>query len=73
MGALDALTRLHLQDELQRIVRHEGTSAVLVTHDVDEAAGSTDRCNTLSELLRSGAHRRLSQFRHQAVERDALR
>ncbi|MET2832210.1 ABC transporter ATP-binding protein [Mesorhizobium shangrilense] len=37
LGALDALTRLRLQDELQRIVRHEGTTAVLVTHDVDEA------------------------------------
>jgi sulfonate transport system ATP-binding protein len=37
LGALDALTRLRLQDELVRIVRHEGTTAVLVTHDVDEA------------------------------------
>lgn len=37
LGALDALTRLRLQDELKRIVQHEGTTAVLVTHDVDEA------------------------------------
>ncbi|MBP2231898.1 ABC-type nitrate/sulfonate/bicarbonate transport system ATPase subunit [Azospirillum agricola] len=37
LGALDALTRLRLQDELKRIVRHEGATAVLVTHDVDEA------------------------------------
>lgn len=37
LGALDALTRLRLQDELKRIVAHEGTTAVLVTHDVDEA------------------------------------
>ncbi|MER9925603.1 hypothetical protein NKJ84_22245 [Mesorhizobium sp. M0048] len=33
LGPLDPLTRLRLQDELQRIVRHEGTTAVLVTHD----------------------------------------
>ncbi|MCO6425502.1 MULTISPECIES: ABC transporter ATP-binding protein [Sinorhizobium] len=37
LGALDALTRLRLQDELKRIVQHEETTALLVTHDVDEA------------------------------------
>lgn len=37
LGALDALTRLRLQEELKRIVAHEGSTAVLVTHDVDEA------------------------------------
>jgi ABC-type nitrate/sulfonate/bicarbonate transport system ATPase subunit len=37
LGALDALTRLRLQDEIKRIVRHEGITAILVTHDVDEA------------------------------------
>ncbi|MDI4655301.1 ABC transporter ATP-binding protein [Xanthobacter autotrophicus] len=37
LGALDALTRLRLQEELKRIVAHEGSTALLVTHDVDEA------------------------------------
>ncbi len=37
LGALDALTRLRLQDEIRRIVRQEGITAILVTHDVDEA------------------------------------
>jgi sulfonate transport system ATP-binding protein len=37
LGALDALTRLRLQDELKRIVAQEGITAVLVTHDVEEA------------------------------------
>jgi ABC-type nitrate/sulfonate/bicarbonate transport system ATPase subunit len=37
LGALDALTRLRLQDELQRIVAYEGITTILVTHDVDEA------------------------------------
>lgn len=43
LGALDALTRLKLQQELGRIVRREGTTAVLVTHDVDEAVLLSDR------------------------------
>jgi nitrate/nitrite transport system ATP-binding protein len=36
-GALDALTRAHLQDELMRIVAATGATVVMVTHDVDEA------------------------------------
>ncbi len=42
-GALDALTRARLQDELQRICAHEGITALLVTHDVDEALLLGDR------------------------------
>lgn len=37
LGALDALTRRRLQDELKRIAQDQGITAVLVTHDVDEA------------------------------------
>ncbi|MDI4656458.1 ABC transporter ATP-binding protein [Xanthobacter autotrophicus] len=37
LGALDALTRVHLQAELQRIWEVERTTMILVTHDVDEA------------------------------------
>jgi ABC-type Fe3+/spermidine/putrescine transport system ATPase subunit len=33
LGALDALTRLQLHDELVRIVQFEKSTAVLVTHD----------------------------------------
>lgn len=36
-GALDALTRNHLQQELQRIWEQEGITMILVTHDVEEA------------------------------------
>jgi NitT/TauT family transport system ATP-binding protein/sulfonate transport system ATP-binding protein len=42
-GALDALTRGHLQQELERIWRAEGITAILVTHDVDEAVVLGDR------------------------------
>lgn len=37
LGALDALTRVHLQREIQRIWLENGSTMILVTHDVDEA------------------------------------
>ena len=36
-GALDALTRANLQQELQRIWQSEKITMILVTHDVEEA------------------------------------
>src|SRR5438128_8315517 len=42
-GALDALTRAHLQDELIRIVAAAGSTVLMVTHDVDEAVLLSDR------------------------------
>jgi len=42
-GALDALTRAHLQDELLKIVAATGSTVVMVTHDVDEAVLLSDR------------------------------
>lgn len=42
-GALDALTRAHLQDELLQIVARTGSTVVMVTHDVDEAILLSDR------------------------------
>ena len=42
-GALDALTRARLQDELVRIWEQEGITMILVTHDVDEAIYLGDR------------------------------
>ena len=42
-GALDALTRAHLQDELLTIVARTGSTVVMVTHDVDEAVLLSDR------------------------------
>ena len=42
-GALDALTRAHLQDELLRIIAQTGSTVVMVTHDVDEAVLLSDR------------------------------
>ncbi|MFZ6846447.1 ABC transporter ATP-binding protein [Undibacterium sp. RuTC16W] len=42
-GALDALTRAHLQDELLKIVAKTQSTVVMVTHDVDEAVLLSDR------------------------------
>ncbi|MDB5840945.1 MAG: transporter ATP-binding protein, partial [Herminiimonas sp.] len=42
-GALDALTRAHLQDELLKMVAKTGSTVVMVTHDVDEAVLLSDR------------------------------
>ncbi len=47
-GALDALTRGGLQDELARIVEGSGTTVLLVTHDVDEALLLADRVALMS-------------------------
>ena len=42
-GALDALTRAKLQDELLEIVAKTRATVVMVTHDVDEAVLLSDR------------------------------
>ncbi|KTS34545.1 MULTISPECIES: ABC transporter ATP-binding protein [Pantoea] len=42
-GALDALTRAHLQDSVMRIQQALNTTIVLITHDVDEAVLLSDR------------------------------
>jgi nitrate ABC transporter ATP-binding subunit len=43
LGALDALTRTYLQEELLRIWRQEKITTVMVTHDVEEAVFLSDR------------------------------
>jgi len=47
-GALDALTRARLQNELQRIWERERITMMLVTHDVDEAIYLGDRVVTMA-------------------------
>jgi len=42
-GALDAMTKYNLQNELQRIWEAEGITMILVTHDVEEAVYLGDR------------------------------
>lgn len=42
-GALDALTRAHLQDSLMAIHAELGNTVMMITHDVDEAVLLSDR------------------------------
>jgi nitrate/nitrite transport system ATP-binding protein len=42
-GALDALTRAHLQDELMKIAQETHSTVIMVTHDVDEAVLLSDK------------------------------
>ena len=47
-GALDAMTRDIMHDELERIWRHTGCSVLFVTHNVREAARLADRIIVLT-------------------------
>jgi nitrate/nitrite transport system ATP-binding protein len=47
-GALDALTRGTIQDELMRIVRETRQTVFMITHDVDEAIFLSDRILLMS-------------------------
>ena len=42
-GALDAMTKASLQDELQRVHRQRNPTVAFVTHDIDEAVYLSDR------------------------------
>ncbi len=43
LGALDAFTRMRMQDEVLRMWEARGTTMVLVTHDIDEAIYMSNR------------------------------
>ena len=47
-NALDAFTRMAMQDELVRIVKQRGMTAIFVTHDIDEALYLGDRVAILT-------------------------
>lgn len=49
LGALDAMTKLTMQEELARIWRDEGVTMILVTHDLEEAIFLADRVLVMSK------------------------
>jgi nitrate/nitrite transport system ATP-binding protein len=84
-GALDALTRARLQDELLAIVQKTQSTVVMVTHDVDEAVLLSDRivmmtngpAATIGEILRINLERprkrvELAEDRHYVQYRKAV-
>jgi len=48
LGSLDALTRIHMQKELERLWLLEKITMVMVTHDVDEAIYLSDKVVIMS-------------------------
>ncbi len=64
-GALDALTRAHLQDSVMEIHARLGNTVMMITHDVDEAVLLSDRVvmmtngpsATIGEILKIGLPR----------------
>lgn len=48
LGALDAFTRMNMQDEILRIWREHNMTMVMVTHDVDEAIYLSDKVVVMS-------------------------
>lgn len=43
LGALDALTRYNMQEELERIWLNNKTTMIMITHDIEEAVYLSDR------------------------------
>jgi nitrate/nitrite transport system ATP-binding protein len=68
-GALDALTRATLQDELMRIVDKTGATVLMVTHDVDEAVLLSDRV----VMMTNGPAARIGEILEVALPRPRQR
>ena len=67
-GALDAITRTSLQDELLRIWKETGKSILFVTHDIEEAVYLGDRV-----LLLGGEPAHIINEYHISIDRDERR
>ena len=48
MSALDYQSRLNISDDIYRIIKKEGKTAIMVTHDISEAISMSDRVIVLS-------------------------
>ena len=49
LGALDALTRIEMQELIERVWQEKGFTAIVVTHDVSEAVTLADRILLLED------------------------
>jgi sulfonate transport system ATP-binding protein len=57
LGSLDALTRLEMQNLIEKLWQQRGFTAILVTHDVEEAVALADRVLLMQE----------GEFRHESL------
>lgn len=49
MSALDYQTRLTISDDVYKIIKKEGKTAIMVTHDLEQAVSMSDRVIVLSK------------------------
>lgn len=49
MSALDYQSRLAISDDIYKIIKKEGKTAIMVTHDIAEAISMSDRIVVLSK------------------------
>jgi len=68
-GALDALTRGTIQDELLAIVQATRQTVFMITHDVDEAILLADKVL----LMSNGPHARIAEIVRNTMPRDRVR
>ena len=68
-GALDALTRAHLQDAVMEIQSRLNTTILLITHDVDEAVLLSDRVM----MMTNGPAATVGEVLHVELERPRSR
>lgn len=68
-GALDALTRAHLQDAVMEIHARLGNTMVMITHDVDEAVLLSDRI----VMMTNGPAAKIGEVLDVAIPRPRIR
>jgi nitrate/nitrite transport system ATP-binding protein len=68
-GALDALTRAHLQDRVMQISMELGNTVMMITHDVEEAVLLSDRI----VMLTNGPAATIGSICEVSLERPRLR
>lgn len=68
-GALDALTRIQMQKEILRIQKEQGTTMVMVTHDIDEAIVLGNRIVVMG--ARPGEIKEVIEVSHAARKRNS--
>jgi nitrate/nitrite transport system ATP-binding protein len=64
-GALDALTRAHLQEQVMQIHADLGNTVLMITHDVDEAVLLSDRI----VMMTNGPAAQVGELRHVSLPR----
>lgn len=80
-GALDAITRYKLQDDLLHITKSQNKTVIFVTHDIDEAVFLADKIVVMSPNpgrikavipIGLGSHRRQDWRRFSTAERQGF-